>query len=138
MRRKWIILLVGLLGCSTLSYLLFSKLSREKHVQLSHLCIQGPYFESVTITEFFSQIPCVDIKIGDKTATAKVDLGFCGDISLPRELIQELDDKSFIRRISYFGIRGRKYYSDVYKLPKIKMGEMTFFRGQGTRNQSRI
>jgi hypothetical protein len=128
MRKKWIAFSVVLLGCSALSYFLFSKLNREKHTQQSHLCIKGSYFEPVEITEFFSQIPCVDIKIGDKTTTAKIDLGFCGDISLPSELIEGFDQKSFIRRISYFGMRGRKYYSDVYELPKIKIGEMAFFR----------
>jgi hypothetical protein len=128
MKRKWIILSVVLLGCFTLFYFLFPNFFREKYAPSSQLCIKGSYFEPVEITEFFSQIPCVDIRIGGKTVTTKVDLGFCGDISLPGELIQDLGDKSFIRRTSHFGIRGKMYYSDVYKLPKIMIGKMALFQ----------
>jgi hypothetical protein len=130
MRIKWITFSVALLGYSALSYLLFSKLNREKQAQQTHLCIKGSYFEPVKITEFSSQIPCIAIRIGNTTATAKIDLGFCGNISLPSELIEGLDQKSFIRRTFYFGMRGKKYYSDIYELPKIKIGDMTLFQAK--------
>ena len=130
MRKKWIILLVALLGSFTLSYFLIPKLRREKDTQFSQLCIKGSYFEPVGIIESLSHIPCVHIQIGDKLAKAKVDLGFYGDISLPVELLQELDEKSFIRRRSYFGIRGKRYDGNVYKIPKIKIGKMVLFQAK--------
>jgi hypothetical protein len=127
MRRKWVVLLVALLGCS--AFLLFNLWKRE-HSQVSHLCIEGSYFEPVKITEFVTRIPCVDIWIGDKTTRAKIDLGFHGDVSLSADLIKGIDDKSFIRRASYAGIRGKVYDSNVYELPKINIGRMALFRAK--------
>jgi hypothetical protein len=60
----------------------------------------------------------------------KIDLGFYGDISLPSELIAELEKKSLVGRTSYYGVRGKKYYSNLYELPKIKIGNMALFRAQ--------
>ena len=130
MKKKWLIFSIAFLGCFALCYLLFTRFNSQKQIQRSHLCIKGAYFEPVKITNFSSQIPCVDISIGAKIITAKIDLGFHGDISLPMECIKELDDKSFIRRASHFGIRGKKYYSDIYEIPEIKMGRMIFFRAK--------
>lgn len=130
MRKKWVILLVVLLGFAALSFFLLSKQRLKKESQLAQLCIKGSYFEPVKILEFSSQIPCVDIRIGGKSAKVKVDLGFCGDISLPKEIIQEIDQKSFAGKASYFGIRGKKYDSNLYEFPEVKLGEMVLFRAR--------
>lgn len=130
MRKKWIALSVVLLGSCVLFYFLFLMPHKEKQILGTHLCLQGSYFKPVKITKYSSQIPCVDIRIGEKTTTAKVDLGFCGDIGLPGIVIKELNDKSFVRRSSYFGIRGIRYDCDVYELPKIIMGGMVLFRAK--------
>jgi hypothetical protein len=122
MKKKWVVLLVALLGCS--AFLLW----KREHPQVSRLCIEGSYFEPVKIAEFVTQIPCVDIRIGGKTTRAKIDLGFHGDVSLPADLIEGIASKSFIHRTSYTGIRGKVYNSDVYELPKINIGRMALFR----------
>ncbi len=126
MKKKWLICATVLFGCSAIGYILFFK----KHARVSHLCIKGSYFEPVKITEFLSEIPCVDVIIADKTTRVKMDLGFCGSISLPPEFLGEVDQKSFVGRTSYYGMRGRKYYSDIYELPKIKIGNMALFRAE--------
>lgn len=130
MKKQWIAFSVALLGCSALLYLLFPKLHREKHIQLSHLCIKDPYFEPVIITESSARIPCIEVKIAGKTTLAKLDLGFSGDITLPSAFLKALDKKSFIRCTSYYGIRGKKYQSDIYEIPKINIGGMALFRAK--------
>ena len=130
MKKKWLIFSIAFLGCFVLCCFLLIRINSKKQIQRSYLCIEGAYFEPVKITNFSSRIPCVDISIGGKAIAAKVDLGFNGDISLPRECIAELDDKSFFHRASHFGIRGKKYYSDIYKIPEIKIGRMVFFRAK--------
>ena len=130
MKIKWITFFVVLLGCCALTYFLFSKFHREKHAQQSPLSIKGAYFETIKITDFFSQVPCIDVRIGDTITTVKVDLGFCGNISLPMELIEKLDQKIFMRRTSYFGMRGKKYYSAIYEIPEIKIGKVTLFQAK--------
>lgn len=49
---------------------------------------------------------------------------------MPKECIGELGDKLFIHHVSHFGIRGKKYCSDIYEIPEIKIGRMIFFRAK--------
>ena len=130
MKKKWFSVSILFLGCFILCCFLLIGIDSKKQTQRSRLCIKGAYFEPVKITNFSSRIPCVDISIGSKTITAKVDLGFNGDVSLPEECMQEFNDKMYIRRDSYFGIRGKKYHSDVYEIPEIKIGRMIFCRAK--------
>lgn len=130
MKKKWVILCVASLGCLATSYILVSQVYRWRHSQSTHLCKRDPYFVYVPITLSSAQIPCVEMTAADKTITTRVDLGFSGDVKLPRDFLIELNQKSILQRVSYFGIRGKKYDSDVYEIPKLKIGGMTFYRAK--------
>jgi hypothetical protein len=127
-KKKWLILLIALLGCSTLLYFFSPSFGWGKCFRTTHLCTKEPYFEAIQITRSSAQIPCLEVEIAGKRITAKIDLGSCGDITLPSEFLKELDQKSFLRSKSYYGIRGKKYVSDIYELPKIKIGKMALYR----------
>jgi hypothetical protein len=42
-------------------------------------------------------------------------------------MIAALKNKQFIKKDLFFGVRGRTYESDVYELPKIRIGELSIF-----------
>ena len=128
MKRKWIILCIAatiIIGSSITCFWLNPwKSSCSKY----HLCIKGSYFEEVPIVESFANIPCIEIEIEGKKIMAEVDLGSTKLISLPGEFLKELNHKSFLKQGSYYGIRGKKYHSDLYEIPKIQIGGMTIYQ----------
>lgn len=110
--------------CCSLLYVLFPLFQREKGPK--HLRIKGPYFYPLEINEFSSQcIPCIQIIAEGKAALVQVDLGTDG-ISLPSELLQNMR-KKFIQRKLFCGMRGKKYESDFYEVPKITIGNVSIF-----------
>lgn len=127
MKKKWLIFSAMILVSGEVLFYSLLAIFNRTNAQSKHLRIHGPYFEPIKITEFFARIPCVKIEIAGKTTTAKVDLGSNSGISLPSDFLKEIDQKSFIRCTSYFGVRGKTYYSDVYELPKVKIGKMVLF-----------
>ncbi len=128
MKKKWIIFSVVFLMGPFFVWPLVQKLNRKSRQQSSHLCLKGPYFIPVKMTVSRAQIPCVEVNVGGHMTTVKVDLGFCSGISLPRKLLQQLDDKLFVRQTDTFGIRGKKYYSNVYQVPEIEIGRLILSR----------
>ncbi len=73
-----------------------------------------------------SEIPCLNVEIGNKSFVAELDLGFTGCVAVESKLLQEIEEKSFVSTNSIYGWRGKEYREDVYKIPKIKIGKITF------------
>jgi hypothetical protein len=115
---------IAFAGFSILLYVLFPLFQREKGPK--YLRIKGPYFYPVEISEFSSaRIPCIQIIAEGKAALVQVDLG-TDDMNLPSEFLQNMS-KKFIQRELFCGLRGKKYESDFYELPKITIGNVSIF-----------
>jgi len=85
------------------------------------------YFVSAPIVRFSQvQTPCVDVAIGDTSFVAELDLGLRGDATLTRDLLDQIADKSFVNKRSVYSWRGKKYIEDVYKVPQMKIGGISF------------
>ena len=109
--------------CGILVYFLLPTRKPEK--QPNHLRVNGPYFISVPICQFSSaNIPHIQVAIEDKKILTAIDLGFGGGLSLPIEVLQDLN-KRLIGNNRSFGIRGKQYENDVYELSKLKVGRLT-------------
>ncbi len=122
--RYWIFGSI-LLACAVLGPLL---LRTPKQKSLPCFFGECDYFVPLRITAFSdANIPEVEIQIEDKTVLAKLDLGWDGGIALPTGMLSTLCNKTFVRRNSFFGIRGRTYESDIYELPEIRVGKMKVF-----------
>jgi hypothetical protein len=123
MKKKWIVICAVFLGCTAL----LIKCGWAKYSTPKHLCIKEPYFHAVETTTSSAYIPHIEIEIAGKTIKAAVDLGASYNIALPKEFIQNLDQKTFIQQVSHYGARGKKYKSNVYQLPKIKIGNLGLY-----------
>ncbi len=86
------------------------------------------YFVSVPITKLSSiETPCVEVDIQGKTFSMELDLGFQGDLTLTKQWIDLISSKSFIREKPMYGIRGKQYPTNLYRIPNMQIGKMTFF-----------
>ncbi len=87
--------------------------------------IKEPFFEPLKITEYAAgDIPCISLKAQNKMTVAKVDLGYSSGISLPADFMHDLK-KKFVSKRSSYGMRGKRYQSDVYELPGISIGNLS-------------
>lgn len=129
MKRKWVVL--GFFFIIILGNFIGYLLNHWKYSHTTHqLCIKEPYFGIVPIIGFSSKIPCIEMDIEGKPIIAEVDLGSSNVIALPKNLLKELKQKLFIEQVSYYGIRGKKYYSDIYEIPKARFGGMSIYKAK--------
>lgn len=92
--------------------------------ETDHRRIIRSYFYPVKIVDFSAgNIPIIEISSQGKKALVKFDSGTC-EISLFPEFLAHLEKKFIHNEISY-GIRGKKYESIIYELPKITIGDIT-------------
>lgn len=105
-------------GSGFFLYLFFAKNQRKPYGL-------GAYFFPVKICEFSdANTPCINIEVEDKPAIVELDLGCC-DTSLNGQILKNIR-KGFVGKHTFSGLRGRRYESDIYKIPKILIGELTF------------
>ena len=93
-----------------------------------HLAIKGTYFVDVPLFESLAGIPYIEIEVEGKKIAAVVDLGSSDDIELPKNFLAGLNRKSFLKQVFYFGIRGKRYQSDLYEIPKVEVGSMSIYQ----------
>ncbi len=85
------------------------------------------FFASVSIAEFNDfECPCFEAEIEGEMYLLKLDLGFQGDLSVRQEKVDLISSKSFVKEHTTFGIRGKEYQKKLYRIPKLKIGSMTF------------
>lgn len=85
------------------------------------------FYMPIAIEKYsFGQIPCVEVEIENKKTTLEVDLGFAGKVSLDEDILSTLQEKSFYLSTFSYGFRGKKYEKDVYKVPRMDLGQLTF------------
>ena len=86
-----------------------------------------PYFVPIPFTKFSSiQAPCLDLQLEGQTYCVELDLGFQGDVTLDRELLDQVPEKTFLRSAIIHGIQGKQYRTDLFQLPEITIGSTTF------------
>ena len=85
------------------------------------------YFEEISIDQFSStQHPLLTIEIEEKPLLVQLDLGLNGEINLSPGILSEINKKSFLRSQINYGLKGTKYSTNVYKIPKARIGPRVF------------
>lgn len=125
-RNLWILSVLVLL-CTGGGVLFLFKKAPPKDEEILSLIKEEGYFIPLKIYGYsFTNMPFLEVSIGNKTIPAKIDLGFHGMFSLPSDLIKNIDEKRRIGRTQSYGLRGRIYENDVYELKKINIDKMSF------------
>ncbi len=91
-----------------------------------HFSLRGTYFYSIPVTPLEARIPSIDLEIEGICFQGNLDLGFNGLLSLPEEVLERIPNKLPAGSQISYGIRGKQYRNLMYKIPKMKIGELTF------------
>lgn len=73
-----------------------------------------------------SNLPFIEVDIENKTIPVIVDLGFQGMFSLPSTLLNNIDEKKWVKSDRSYGIKGPIYENDICEVENIKIGNMSF------------
>jgi hypothetical protein len=85
------------------------------------------YFIEAPITKLSSiQCPCVNVEIDSKQFSMELDLGFRGNLTIKKDHLDFLENKTFLFEKLVYGVRGNQYPVEVYRVPNVKIGQMTF------------
>lgn len=85
------------------------------------------YFTIIPVVKFTeANLPCILIHIENKTVLAELDLGFRGNFSFSKELLEQIPSKKYIRSKKIFGIGGHEYTKKIFHMPFVKMDGAIF------------
>ena len=126
-RNQKLIAVGGLLALTAIWGLFFSKGTYSISERL-YWRDRAHYFEPIVIEEFSAaNLPFFTVQVGDKPFLAEFDLGFRGCISLPSDLLSGIEPKEFLSSRVNYGFRGTGYTIDMYRIPKMKIGQRIFY-----------
>ncbi|MBI5272814.1 MAG: hypothetical protein HY861_02390 [Chlamydiia bacterium] len=120
---KWLFASVFFLAVSTFSCYRIPKQAPPNHPK------HEIFFVPVPITKLSStQAPCIDVRIGNTTLSMELDLGFRGDLTLTGQSADAIGSKTFIFTKSMYGMLGKEYLTNIYRIPKASIGAMAFIQ----------
>ena len=104
----------------------FRKHESDSAIKISQLN-KPVYFVSVPFTKLSPiRSPCLDVEIEGKVFSMELDLGLQGDLAIEKELINQISEKTLLRTKPMYGIRGKEYLTNFYRIPKMQIGVMHF------------
>jgi hypothetical protein len=115
---KWWIL--GLFFCVTFGVSCFFYLTTSRASSPSL------FYGKIEIQKMPANIPGLEVEIENKKIPVIFDLGFSGYAMFDNFIVHEITDKNFLRQSWKYGLRGIKRYHDVYQIPKMRMGSLTY------------
>lgn len=84
------------------------------------------FFVSVPVTFSTFNTPGLNIEIEERSLLAKLDLGFEGDLAIEKKILDAIASKEWIGEKIMYGVHGKEYKEKRYRVPKVKMGSLTF------------
>ena len=85
------------------------------------------YFIPLPFSKFSAiQAPCLDVQLEGETFSLELDLGFQGELTIDPEPLNNLLAKTFLHSDVTDGIRGKKYETDLYRIPEAQIGPLVF------------
>jgi len=105
----------------------FFKKTSQKEIKNFELIKEEGYFIPLKIYGYSqTNIPFLEVNIGNMMIPAIIDLGFQGMFSLPVDLIKKIDEKKWIKHSRNYGLKGRIYEDNVYEFEGLKIENMSF------------
>ncbi|MBU6382699.1 MAG: hypothetical protein KGR16_00055 [Verrucomicrobia bacterium] len=124
--KKWGVLVLCILGICISWSVFHLKYKQGTPLQPTKSLKEYPtYFFSVPILELSSTgVPYLIIQIEGKKIKVELDLGFRGEATFSKEVIQNIKGKTFVGQRTMYGARGKSYQKKEYKAPKIHIGNL--------------
>jgi len=128
--KKWGILFIGslvLLGIATFSVQPF--FHKHSPAGSDNPKKKDRYFVPVSIIAWTPDqfpTPCISIQVEDQTISASLDLGFKGFLSVAGQVLDRIENKTFVGSQRRYGFRGKEYQKDVFEIPNIQIGLLHF------------
>ncbi|MBU6447117.1 MAG: hypothetical protein KGQ49_06940 [Verrucomicrobia bacterium] len=72
----------------------------------------------------------MDIQVNEQTVSAMLDLGFRGHCKFSSEFLQHIPNKISHGSTKMYGIRGTKYEENLFTVPCIQIGPLSFYEPQ--------
>lgn len=145
MKRTRLFSFLCLLGISSLLYACISKISQKGSLSEKSLAPleesvgiatkksqhikwkNHSYFLPITISKFTrANLPCLLVQLNDNQICAILDLGFRGQLSFSSRFFEHLRNKKYLRSQKMYGIRGGEYEENLYEIPEVQIGSMSF------------
>lgn len=82
-------------------------------------------FYSFTLTKSDAHIPCLQAKIEGIPFIAELDMGYDGVLILPKNILEQLTKKYDAGTVVSTGIKGKKYETPVFTIPKLHIENLT-------------
>jgi hypothetical protein len=83
-------------------------------------------FAWVSVVHFSSgDLPCFNIEIEGQKFPVMLDLGFSGEVSLSKECVSSIKDKTFFLTKEMSNWRGNSYPTSWYQIPKFQLETVT-------------
>ena len=125
-KRVVVCFILGVVMSVSVFFLINSSGSKYVKVQTNKL-VQNAFYAPLKVEMFTEgKIPCFNVEIENNKLLFRLDLGSNGEITILEEFLQKIKEKSFLTTQSSCGMKGNIYTIDVYKIPKMKMGSITF------------
>ncbi|HSX10799.1 MAG TPA: hypothetical protein VLF94_03670 [Chlamydiales bacterium] len=87
--------------------------------------IDNRYYMSAPIEFMSSGLPYLTVEIEGKKFPAELDLGYYSHVALTNNLLTKIAGKTFIGTASSCGWDGKKYASNVFEIPEIKINKIS-------------
>lgn len=114
-------------GLFVFFYLILSFLQKEENLKVVGKDQNPIFYEKISSVYFQdSSLPCLKVKIEEKYFPVLLDIGFQGTVSLRERDFKQIGEKSYKETASMYGFRGNLHKQEIYKIPKINIGDLTF------------
>ncbi|MGD0665104.1 MAG: hypothetical protein ABSA17_05175, partial [Rhabdochlamydiaceae bacterium] len=126
---KWILGICIVLGVLIFSVFCFFKDPHSSKYAIVHAdkLAKDAYYVPLKVEVFTEgKVPCFNVEIENNKLLFRLDLGSDGYISILDEFLLKIKDKTFFNTKSTCGLKGNIYTNDVYDIPKMKLGPITF------------
>lgn len=118
---RWVLL--AILGIAMALFFVIPKLKKS-----DLKAPQNSFFLPLDITEFSLQkVPYLSTRIENRELSLLLDIGSSDDVALILPVLNQLQDKTYLQQRQHCGFRGKVHESATYKIPKLQIGNLTFW-----------
>lgn len=128
--RKLVVSILFVGGMVVISFYGLKYFAHQKDTSQSTAKKDTSFFATLPVADRSDKrfpTPCIPVRIGDRIVNSILDLGFVGEFSLSKDILDQIEEKKFLRLKTSYGFRGKQYEKKVYKIPSLGIGKMNFY-----------